>query len=217
MSETDTELSDTQTAILEATRDALQDHGYAGLSMSKVASTFDGSQSLIHYHFDDRNGLLTAFLRYERQQFEASLAELPDDPSARLECLVNERIRNIRATDTGLVRAYVGLHGAALDIDSIRQELIALDDTLFMAFRETVADGIECGQFADRDPDTVARLLLAGHDSAFIRVTLAEPTEPVADAVIRTVLADLRDTENKQHTLQTNDTGEQAPNGGGDP
>jgi AcrR family transcriptional regulator len=45
---------------LQATRSLLIEHGYDGLSMAAVAEMFGGSQSLIHYHFDTREGLLAA-------------------------------------------------------------------------------------------------------------------------------------------------------------
>lgn len=185
--------TETRDAILEATRAALREHGYAELSMAKVAAAFDGSQSLIHYHFEDREGLLTAFLARERERFEASLAALPDDPGERLDRLVTERIAGLDDPETAsLVGAYVGLHGAALESEPLRRELAALDDALHTAFRETVAEGIDRGVFRDRDPETVARLLVAGHDSAFLRVTLDDSPEVVRDALAETVLADLR-------------------------
>lgn len=174
----------------------MREHGYDELSMAKVAAEFDGSQSLIHYHFGDREGLLVAFLARERERFEASLAELPADPAERLDRLVDERIADLDDPAAApLIRGYLGLHGAALDDEPIREELVALDEALFEAFRETVADGIERGVFRERDPTVVARTLVAAHDSAFLRVTLDDSPDAVRDAFEATVLADLRGGE----------------------
>lgn len=49
-------MANTRDAILEATGIVLAEYGYAGLSMAKVAEEFDGSQSLIHHHFDSKEG-----------------------------------------------------------------------------------------------------------------------------------------------------------------
>ena len=189
------ETAETRDAILEATRRALREHGYGELSMAKVAAEFEKSQSLIHYHFDDREGLIVAFLGRERERFDASLAELPDAPDERLDRLIEDRIAGLTESDTaGLIGGYLGLHGAALDNEPIRRELAALDEALFEALRKTIDDGIEKGVFRNRDPETIARLLVAGHDSAFLRVTLDDSPAAVRDALARTVLADLRDT-----------------------
>lgn len=185
--------TETREAILAATRAALREHGHDELSMAKVAAEFDGSQSLIHYHFDDREGLLTAFLERERERFAASLADLPSEPDERLTRLVDERIAGLGEPEpSSLVGGYLGLHAAALDSEPIRRELAALDEALFEAFRETVARGVETGVFRECDPATVAQVLIAGHDSAFLRVTVDDDPATVRDAVAETVLANLR-------------------------
>ncbi|MEZ3145455.1 TetR/AcrR family transcriptional regulator [Halobaculum sp. MBLA0143] len=188
------ESTGTREAILAATRAALREHGYDELSMAKVAAEFDGSQSLIHYHFDDREGLLAAFLARRRERFEASSSELPADPDERLERLVEERIAGLDEPEAASsIEGYLGLHGAALDSEPIRRELAALDDALFEAFRETIARGVETGAFRECDPATVARVLVAGHDSAFLRVTVDDSPAAVRDALEDTLLASLRE------------------------
>ena len=46
--------SDSKKEIMEATYEALCKHGYAELSIEKIADEFDKGKSLIYYHYDDK-------------------------------------------------------------------------------------------------------------------------------------------------------------------
>jgi len=194
---------ETAAAIHEATGRALTDYGYAGLSMAKVAGEFDGSQSLLHYHYDTKEGLIATFLEREREWFRERVDELPSDPDRRLDRLLVEYLSLPDAGSTtpgsgddarvGLLTAFLELHARAPHSEAIRRELAAYDELVLATVRDTVADGIDAGTFdSDADPEAVARAVLAAHDSAAIRRTLdGEPTE-VRATLERYVLDDLR-------------------------
>lgn len=191
----DRSTADTKDRLLQATDEALRKHGYADLSMATIADEFDGSQSLIHYHFDSREGLLAAYVAWKRDQYRAFFAELPDDPEERLEALLTAIVREFdewASTEGG--QAMMDLYAECRDSETVAEELRQLDGMLRDAFREAVADGVEAGVYRDVDPDAVARLLLAATDGTAARWSVGEPEEgdPIADAVETYVLDHIR-------------------------
>jgi len=194
---------DTEAAIIGATRRTLIEYGYAELSMANVADEFDGSQSLLHYHYDTKEGLIAAFLERERDRFRERVDDLSSDPGQRLDELLAEYLllpnaessptADTSADQAGLVTAFLELHARAPHSEAIRRELSAYDELVLKTLRDTVAEGVESGAFApDVDPDSVARSVLAAHDSAAIRRTLDEDPTIVREVLERHVLEDLR-------------------------
>ncbi len=192
----DRSTADTTERLLQATDDALQKHGYADLSMAKVAAEFDGSQSLIHYHFDSREGLLASYVAWKREQYREFLTEFPDDPEQRLTSLLTTFVREFEewaSTDRG--QAMMDLYAEGRDSETVAEELRRLDALFRDAFREAVAEGIDAGVFRENvDPDGVARLLLAASDGTAARWSVGERDEgePIADAVETYVLDRIR-------------------------
>jgi AcrR family transcriptional regulator len=166
-------MSETRDSILDATREALVDHGYAGLSMSKVAANFDGSQSLIHHHFDGKAGLLASLVAAEHERAAAVFDNLPDDPEARLDAFVDALVHrpdrdahdDERSADA-VVGVFAELEVAARDHDAVAAELREFDARIRDELAETVARGVESGAFADVDPKHVADLVLAANERA---------------------------------------------------
>jgi AcrR family transcriptional regulator len=175
--------TDTERDILEATRATLAAHGYAELSMAKVAAAFDGSQSLIHYHFDSKAGLLAALLERDRERLESFLAALPADPADRLDRLVERQV--LGPLDGEAVPAYVELHARAGHSEPVREALADLEDALYGALLAAVEDAVEAGLLAV-DPEPAATLLLAVHDAAFVCAAL--DTDRDLRAVVETFL-----------------------------
>lgn len=188
--------SDTSTQILKAARRALIEHGYDDLSMATVAEEFDGSQSLIHYHFDSREGLLAALIEREQELYIELFDSFPEDPEERLERLMNVFVREFDewAEESGMAVRFVELSAAATHSEPIRTALRDLNALFREEFEQTIADGVNAGVFEPVDPAQVARLLLAGVDSAMDRWVVGEPDEipMIADALDAYVLEEVR-------------------------
>lgn len=184
--------TDTEVAILDATAAALVEHGYAELSMAKIAAEFEKSQSLIHHYFDDKEGLLAAFLAFQRERVRDRLSEFPDAPGPRFEAIVDRRVRGFDewARDE-MTAAYMELTAAAARSEPIRRELTALDDLLREEIAATVAAGIEDGTFVDVDPDEVAAMVMAAHDRTAMQSMYDADGKRVADALDRFVLREV--------------------------
>lgn len=69
---------DSKTQIMEATYRAFCKHGYADLSIQKIADEFEKGKSLIYYHFDDKEDLMLSFLEYMMRKAELGQEGLPE-------------------------------------------------------------------------------------------------------------------------------------------
>ncbi|WP_414837065.1 TetR/AcrR family transcriptional regulator [Candidatus Nanohalococcus occultus] len=72
---------DSKDDIMEATYKALSKHGYADLSIQKIADESEKGKSLIYYHYDDKQDLILAFLDSMKNHLEARYSELSDLPA----------------------------------------------------------------------------------------------------------------------------------------
>lgn len=185
--------SETKAEILEATHRALVEHGYADLSMAKIAAEYDGSQSLLHYHFDTKERLIAAYVRQRRQNLESEAASLPDDPRERLDALLSLFV-DLEPYDgsSGLMPAIIEMYGVADGTGELQAELRATDELARDLFRTTIEDGQEAGAFTDVDAEAVTWLLFAVHESAFIRELVDEDTTALKEALEQVVLAEVR-------------------------
>jgi AcrR family transcriptional regulator len=64
--------------VMEATCDAFRKHGYADLSIQKIADELGSGKSLIYYHFDDKEDLMESFLDYMIEWIKEYLDSLED-------------------------------------------------------------------------------------------------------------------------------------------
>lgn len=192
---TDGGWTDAEEEIMLATYRALLEHGYAGLSISRIADELGKSKASIYYHYDSKEDLLGAFLAYAADRFQSSvLTEADDDPRAELERVVekllplrpDEEMRQIQAV-------FLGLRGQAVTNDTFREQFTEIDDQLAATIRGIVERGIEEGTFRDVDADRVAEHVLATINGAMYgRATSDRET---AVAAVRVSLSSYLDAE----------------------
>jgi len=192
MSADDADRSDTRTAIMAATYDAICEHGYADLTMQDIADEFDKTKAVLHYHYDTKEELLVAFLDYLLDRFlETVEAETGDDPEQQLVALVDALL--LGAHEGRSAADHWEFHTALLEIraqasrnDAFREQLT----TNYRFVADTVAtvieDGIERGDFRAVDPDRTATWLLATINGARLhQVTLdVDVAEDVREFVV---------------------------------
>jgi AcrR family transcriptional regulator len=157
----------TDEEIMEATFRVLVDVGYSDLSIRRIADEFEGSQSLIYYHYDDKEDLLAGFLEYLLDAFEEKIAAIEaDDPVERLTALV-ELIVPQRDDPDHLpfnqaleeIRVQTPYH------DRYRDLFGELDARFRCELRTTIERGLDDGIFAGVDAAAAAerlQLLLFG-------------------------------------------------------
>lgn len=184
---------------MAATADVLADSGFAGLTMRAVADRMDASKSTLHYRYDSKEGLLTAFLSHLQGNAEQLFAEYADeDPLARLVGILDA---NLAALDdpeqASLNAAYLEMHARASRNESFRAVLAETDRRYRAELADAIEDGIEAGVFRPADPWATATLLVAVPDSAGLhRATLGNGAAvddlraAVNDVVFESLLAD---------------------------
>jgi AcrR family transcriptional regulator len=168
----------TRRKILRAACEVIAEVGFEGVRMRLVATRAEVSSALLHYHFENRDKLFLAALRFSFEHAGADRyrAEPPDEAPATWllarivdACLpVDEELRR-----DFLLWQELWLRGAR---DTESKELAG---ALYAEMREwvggAVRDGVAGGEFRAVDVDAVSDLLLALTDGYGIRLVLEDP------------------------------------------
>jgi AcrR family transcriptional regulator len=183
------EAAQTRAAIMEATFEALVEHGYADLTIQTIADEFEKSKSLLYYHYDAKEDLLVDFLRYVTDGFAAEVADNPaSDPVARLEAVLDLLVpRELDPEEHGIRTALLELRVQAPYHEAYAERFAALDAQLETQLEEGLAAGVEAGVF-DVDPAMGAHQLTALANGELLRIvtTGADPADARAaiDALV---------------------------------
>lgn len=160
------EPSDTRTAIMRATFDALVEYGYAGLTIDRIGEFFPKSKSLLYHHYDGKDDLLVDFLERLIERREAAFSPRADvDAQTRLERLLDGiAAPETSDADRGFSRALVELRAQAAHDEDYREHFTKSDELFREWIADIVRDGIEEGVFRSVDPEQVAATIhmLAG-------------------------------------------------------
>lgn len=181
--------------IMEATYRALLNHGYADLSISRIADELDKSKAAIYYHYDTKDDLLVAFLEFAVDRFEETIdTETGNEPAADLEHVI-EKLLPLQPDEEQrqLQAVLVGLRSQAVTNGVFREQFTQIDERLAATIRGIVDHGIEEDTFRDVDPSRVAEHILATVNGAMYgRVTTDRKS---AAAAARVSLASYIDSE----------------------
>lgn len=155
--------TETERAIMEATYDALADRGYADLTIQSIADRFPKSKSLLYYHYETKEAIVTDFLEWLLDRFQAEVT-VPEgtDVVTRLDAFLDQVLpREFDDADRDFRVALVEFQVQAGHDDRIRRRFVAIEEALHASLRDIVADGVEDGTFEATDPDRVADVLLS--------------------------------------------------------
>lgn len=181
--------SETTEEILAATRRALCEHGYAGLTMQRIAAESSLSTAAIHYHYDTKEGVLNAFLEHVVDGFECRVRTDADDPRARLAAFLDAVFESTGDHD-GFAVAFMELKAQAAFHEAYRERFVEMDQVVRTVVVDAVRDGVERGHFQDADPERVARHVVTTLNGAHVRgVALGEPAE-AGRALVESYLAE---------------------------
>ena len=154
---------DTKTAILKATFTALAEHGYADLTIDRIAQHFPKSSGLVFYHYDGKDDVLLDLLDYLLERFVQLGIPVATDGSseARLRSLFEQVLprgdeHQLREFEIVLTE----LRMRAAQDDAFQASLNQSQNLFREAIREIIEEGIESGEFKQTDPDQVADFLL---------------------------------------------------------
>jgi len=169
--------TDTHDAIMCGTYDALRKHGYAGLSIQRIADETDLSKSTFYHHFDGKDEILLSFADYILEQFTRGLRiGSTGDPVTDLYTFLDLTL-GIHPADGDSpnteqrLGAYLELRSQAIHDPAFRETFTEMSEGYVDHLVPILQDGMDQGVFADVDPERTARFLLAIVDGIIVEVT----------------------------------------------
>lgn len=190
-------MDDAATEILEGTHRALYTHGYTDLTLEHIAAETTMSKATIHYYFDSKANLFTAYLEYLYDRYVEQIASVPDDrPRERLQSLLDVLLTTSDAGPNGKFRrAMLEVRAQAPYDDAIRTRLEKFDRFLYDELRSIIANGVDEDMFDEHvDPELTTEFLTAAISGAHTRhVAVDYPMDRLHEAARRYVDTQLVD------------------------
>ncbi len=149
-------MSDSKQEIMDATYEALCRHGYADLSIQKIADEFDKGKSLIYYHYENKQDLMLTFLDFVYEDIEASYASTEEeDPEERMEDFLDYTLGLKDESQWEFLKAYLELRAHAAHKEAFAEKFREIDE---MALENTaeILEGMGSSQ-----PEEHSELLLS--------------------------------------------------------
>ncbi|MFW5952815.1 MAG: TetR/AcrR family transcriptional regulator [Candidatus Natronoplasma sp.] len=174
--------------IMKATFQALCKHGYADVTMEKIAAESDKCKSTFHYHYGTKENLMVDFIRFLLEGFKERMIPDTEDSVEKLNGLIDNMLFGFNDGDT-----HERFHTALLELRSqapynekYREQITKNDEFIRNVVKEIIEEGIEEGKFREEvDPDRTATIILSAIDGARARhiSTDRDVSENVRDAL----------------------------------
>ncbi|MFP4002067.1 MAG: TetR/AcrR family transcriptional regulator [Thermoplasmata archaeon] len=172
MSDKDEVPLESRESIMKATFKALCRHGYADVTMEKIAAESDKCKSTFHYHYGTKENLMVDFIKFLLEGFEEKIIPDTEDPVEKLNGLIDNMLFGLDDGDT-----HEKFHTALLELRSqapynakYREQITKNDEFIRKVVKEIIEEGIEKGSFKESvDPDRTATIILSAIDGARAR------------------------------------------------
>ncbi|UHQ99004.1 TetR/AcrR family transcriptional regulator (plasmid) [Natrinema zhouii] len=183
------EATNTVDVIMQSTYHVLLEHGYAGLSIARIADEAGLSKSALYNHYEGKNDLLLDFLsRFLEWYLDSPLNDTAEDPRAELQRLIDLLSVDSGGADsstdstleTAAADAFVELRAQAIHDESFRTELLREDEVIRTRLVQIIQQGINDGVFLNVDPEPVAEFILTVLEGALFRSSLSDDGREVA-------------------------------------
>ncbi|SNZ12657.1 transcriptional regulator, TetR family [Natronoarchaeum philippinense] len=178
----DRSFSDPDEEIMHATYRALREHGYADLTIKRIAEEYGKSTAAVHYHYDTKDDLLAAFLDFVLEQFVDTIHEVErTDPEQRLTLLLDQLLVEVEEHQDLLV-AILEMRSQAPYKEAFADRFEQNDEYVQYMLRTVIDDGISQGVFADVDAEHTAAALMTIVDGARTRAVVLDDADALATA-----------------------------------
>ncbi len=158
--------------IMEATYQALCKHGYAELSIQKIADEFEKGKSLIYYHFDDKEDLMLSFLDHMKQQIKKDQESIKQkDPDERIDRILDMSLGIESEEKWQFQKAFQEFRAQAYHNKEFRKKLQEIDEMILEDMSDIMEDA------GAEDPETAAEMLLSLLEGAISRKVSTEDRE----------------------------------------
>lgn len=170
----DRAFSEIDEAIMEATYRALREHGYADLTIKRIAEEYGKSTAAVHYYYDTKDELLAAFLDYLLEQFVDSIHGVETtDPEERLELLLDELLVKPQE-NPDLSIALLEMRSQAPYKEAFSERFQQNDEYIRYMLKAVVNHGFDEGVFNDVDAEHVTRSLMTIVDGGRTRAVVLD-------------------------------------------
>jgi len=171
---------------MHATHTVLGTHGYAGLSIGRIAEEAELSKSSVYHFYDGKEDLLIAFLDLMLGWFRSRFAQDPEeDPTTALREQITTVILGVPpgaprpvGEDTVPFGPFVELRAHAVTDPAFRGRFTELDTLFQQELAAIIVRGIEQNAFRDVDPQRMAELMLTLLMGVVLRRSTADALEP---------------------------------------
>jgi AcrR family transcriptional regulator len=176
--------ADTHEELMEAGYRALVEHGYADLSMRKIAAESDRSHSLLQHYYGDKKGVVLELLSYLIDRYVDDVTDdMGGDPDTSLRRAFERALFGPADEDPerfwAFQTALFELRLLAREDEAVRERFRDGERRVLDRFAECVERGVADGTFRAVDPDRTALALRDLVDAGrFRRVTMSEPDAP---------------------------------------
>ena len=181
--------------LMKATFRALCKHGYADITMKKIADESDKCKSTLHYHYGTKENLMVDFIKYLLEGFEEKIVPDSDDPLEKLNGLIDRMLFGLQEGDI-----HERFHTALLELRSqapynekYREQITKNDEYIQNILKDIINEGVQEGRFKDVDPEITSTIILSSIDGARARQisTNREAAENVREALRRIIENDI--------------------------
>lgn len=174
--------TDADDEIMRATYRALREHGYADLTVKRIADEYGKSTAAIHYHYDTKDDLLAAFLDFLLGQFQDTVHEVETtDPERRLELLLDKLL--VESQDhLDLLVAMLEMRSQVPYNDAFGDRFRQNDEYVCYLFETVIDQGIKAGVFQDVDAAHAARALMTIADGGRTRAVALDSEDALSTA-----------------------------------
>jgi AcrR family transcriptional regulator len=174
--------SDSNEEIMRATYRVLQEHGYADLTIKRIADEYGKSTAAVHYHYDTKDDLLVAFLDYILERFVNTIHEVETtDPEQRLNLLLDKLL--VAPEDhRDLLIAVLEMRSQAPYKEAFGKRFQQNDEYVRYMLKTVMDHGIQEDVFHDVDTEHTARALMTIVDGARARAVVLGGTDTLATA-----------------------------------
>ena len=165
-------MSDSEEEIMNSTYIALCKHGYADLTIEKIAEESEKGKSNIYYHFDDKKALILDFLDFMKDNLEQEFESLnSSSPEENFDELLDMMLGVEDEEMWDFHRALMEIQGRAQYDEDFEQKFRELDEIVLEKFTETLREmNIE-------RPEDQAELIVSTVQGALTRKLTLENSE----------------------------------------
>jgi AcrR family transcriptional regulator len=148
---------DTREEMLEATFYALRRHGYADLTISKIGNELGKSQSVIYYHYENKDELLVDLLDYMLEQVENQVPPPSKSPEEYIKIIIDE-IFGSNSNSVRVSQVVIELRAQAAHNDDYTRLFRKSDSLIQSQIARTIQAGVNEGVFDVDDTSQTAAL-----------------------------------------------------------